>query len=321
MQSHHTIFCAAVSDDKKHDRFAMQHFTTKELEWLEGYMKDNFKNDIPMGHITHLHQHSDNAGQHFKSTGSIQYFTSLIYNRGDATQCSYVYSFGAPGHGKGFFDGLGGVFKNKIHSLIKGTKNPDRKIAGTETGYINNVTDVFDALKEYFKSSASSREYRRRKGNNQVDTFKFFKYVAGEDEQVRRTEETFTSLDKINSCYQFSVSNVGLVHSRMRSCWCLKCYEAMINGSLNWNADHSVAECTSCTNQTTSVYEFTKRSCKKLTGINAASVIQECSKTRSEMAKALTPGMWVLFKSSGDVDQPFWLGRTMSKPHWNNSCI
>jgi hypothetical protein len=36
--------------------------------------------------------------------------------------CSYVYSFGAPGHGKGVFDDVGGANKNKVHILIKGTK-------------------------------------------------------------------------------------------------------------------------------------------------------------------------------------------------------
>ena len=86
LRQRHSVCCAHVSDDKKHDRFAMQHFSTTELKWLEEYMNENFKNDIPEGKITHLHQHSDNAGQHFKSTGSIEYFTSLIRDRGGATE-------------------------------------------------------------------------------------------------------------------------------------------------------------------------------------------------------------------------------------------
>lgn len=44
-----------------------------------------------------------------------------------------VWSFGAPGHGKGTFDGVGGVLKNKIHNLIKGTKTAIANIAGTES--------------------------------------------------------------------------------------------------------------------------------------------------------------------------------------------
>ena len=44
-------------------------------------------------------------------------------------------AFGAPGHGKGKFDGLGGAMKNKVHSLIKGSKaEASDKIPGTESG-------------------------------------------------------------------------------------------------------------------------------------------------------------------------------------------
>ena len=51
--------------------FFMQHFSKAELDWLEGYIKDEFDNDIPEGKVTHQHIHSDNAGQHFKSYGAI----------------------------------------------------------------------------------------------------------------------------------------------------------------------------------------------------------------------------------------------------------
>ena len=88
----------------------MQNFSTAELDWIERYTKDEFTNDITEGNFTHLHLHSDNAGQHFSSSGAIEYFTSLINDCGGATDCMYVYSFGAPGHGKGLFDGLGDAF-------------------------------------------------------------------------------------------------------------------------------------------------------------------------------------------------------------------
>ena len=64
----------------------------------------------------------------------------------------YVYSFRAPGHGKGFFDGLGSHLKKKIHNLIKGSKTGRDTIAGTKYGYILNVGYVHDALKEYFEN-------------------------------------------------------------------------------------------------------------------------------------------------------------------------
>ncbi len=74
----HIVCCGHVSDDKCHDCFAMQHFTEKEFKFLEAYMLEFFPNDLTNGCIQRLHQHSDNASRHFKSTGAIEYFTSLI---------------------------------------------------------------------------------------------------------------------------------------------------------------------------------------------------------------------------------------------------
>ena len=85
----------------------MQHFTEHELNSLESYMKENFPNDTPKGYITRLHQHYGNT-IHFKSTGAINYFTTFINDRGGPSETAFVYSFGAPGHGKGPYDGIGG---------------------------------------------------------------------------------------------------------------------------------------------------------------------------------------------------------------------
>ena len=91
------IVSAHISPDKKHDRYAMQHFTNNEMKDLEDLMRKDYPSDIPDGRIKRLHTHSDNAGQHFKSTGSMQYYTTLP---GDQLDTSFVYSFGAPNHGK-----------------------------------------------------------------------------------------------------------------------------------------------------------------------------------------------------------------------------
>ena len=113
----HSVACGHVTDDKVHDRHAMQHFTDNELKYLESYMKQNFPADIPTGGIVRLHQHSDNAGSHFKNTGAINYYTTLKNDRGDPTLTAFVYSFGAPGHGKSPYDGIGGRWKKQNRSM------------------------------------------------------------------------------------------------------------------------------------------------------------------------------------------------------------
>ena len=70
LRKRHSRAFGHITDDKIHDRHAMQHFTNRELKELESYMRDTFPEDIPSGKIARLHQHSDNAS-HFKSSGAM----------------------------------------------------------------------------------------------------------------------------------------------------------------------------------------------------------------------------------------------------------
>ncbi len=47
----------------------------------------------------------------------------------------------------------------------------------------------------------------------------------------------------------------------------------------------------------------------------------EMRSSRNEMASRLTAGDWVAYKSRGDPDQPFWIGKTLPKDEWGNQCI
>jgi len=118
-----------------------------------------------------------------------------------STKTGYVYTFGAPGHGKGPFDGYGGSFKNKIHSLIN--------TAGTRTGFINEVRDVFNALVYYYEKGIG----RQAQANAKTDEFKLFLYEIGEDTAVPRPAEEFDTMSTITKQYQFAVNNEGLLLS------------------------------------------------------------------------------------------------------------
>ena len=158
-----------ITDDKIHDRHAMQKFTNDELDYLESYMKIHYPDDIPEGKIVRLHQHSDNAS-HFKSTGALHYFTTLINDRGGPSATAYVYNFGAPGHGKGPYDGIGGRFKNKIDQALASAEKT--KLEFTTTGYIHTIEDVHSALEYYFTNS--TKKDSRLSGKNPIHHYKFF---------------------------------------------------------------------------------------------------------------------------------------------------
>jgi len=306
-----------LSDAKKHDRFAMQHYSEEELPWLEKYMREEFPDDIPNKYITHLHQHSDNAAQHFKSTGALEFFTSLINKDRDPKLCKYVYSFGAPGHGKGCFDGVGGTFKNKIHQLIKSTKTSMEGIPGVDSGYIGSVDEVFQALKHSFTVEADQSRKKARK--NPIHHYKFFLHKSPD---IRRPQtETFVGLENITKNYQFVVTNIGIVHKRNRSCWCMKCMKAMMKGSLEWQQSQRVSGCTS-SKHSASVYEFIKTSCTKTAGVGVTTARTERVHDKSDMASKLTQGDWMFFKGGKDgCSQLVWLGRAVGKTEWLDQCI
>jgi hypothetical protein len=123
----------------------------------------------------------------------------------------YVYSFGAPGHGKGVYDGIGGTIKNKVHSLIKASKTSSEGVPGVEGGYITDDNDVFQAVKYHFKNGEN--RVRMRAGSNPISHYKFFSYLMA-DTPIRcpMVDEVFNSLEGISSNYQFVVHNCGLVY-------------------------------------------------------------------------------------------------------------
>ena len=71
--------------------------------------------------------------------------------------------------------------------------------------------DVHDALKEYFENGRDG--LCKNEQEKKTNKFKFFKNLTHEN-PIRQTEETFNGLEKINPCYQFIVTNVGLVYSK-----------------------------------------------------------------------------------------------------------
>ena len=223
----HTISMGHVSDDMKHDRHAMQAFTTKELDWLENKMREEFPLDIPSGKIIRLHTKSDNAGSHFKSAGSMEYYTSLADERGGASEIAYMYAFGAPKHGKCRNDGAGGMYKHRVKQ-DSSTAMTVGVLAHTTSGHIQDVRDVYDSLVHHFE--VGTHRYRRRVVFNE---HKFFLHLVA-DNPIHRPDETFTKLDKISEHYQFVVRNKGQMYERMRCCNCLPCVADMIEGPKDW---------------------------------------------------------------------------------------
>ena len=96
-----------ITGDKKQDSYATQHFITMILSWLHATV-------IVTGleTATRLYIHSDNAATHFKNSKTLNFLSRI------PSIFTWIliacWSFGCPGHGKGPWDGLGGILKRML---------------------------------------------------------------------------------------------------------------------------------------------------------------------------------------------------------------
>ena len=70
-----------------------------------------------------LHMHSDNAPSHFKSSKTMYYLTTLSERLNSWASVAgrsfrVVWEFGAPGHGKGVWDGIGAWMERTVRQDV-----------------------------------------------------------------------------------------------------------------------------------------------------------------------------------------------------------
>ncbi len=171
-----------------------------------------------------------------------------------------------------------------MHNLIKSTKSSGQGIPGVESGYIGSVDEVHQALMHHF--AGEDAQSRRKASKNPIHAYQFFLHKTSDD-PIKRPAEKFIPLEQITKNYQFSVSGVGNVHMRNRSCWCMKCMQSFMKGSLEWPTMKSIDGCSSSTLSTT-VYSFNKRECKKTEGVGVTTTKMDRMHDRNELASNLT---------------------------------
>ena len=119
----HSKAIFGITDDKKHDSYAAQWFMRATLELIRlAYVLPGIERFFA------IHVHSDNAGSHFKSSKTMFFLTTLLAICGSwpaaavtgaaAMSVRAFWEFGAPGHGKGVWDGLGALIKRAVRQDI-----------------------------------------------------------------------------------------------------------------------------------------------------------------------------------------------------------
>lgn len=133
-----------VSDSKLHDTYFVRYFLSETLLGESGWLKTQTREEGLSQRIRTLHICSDGAAAHFKQRGSLHYITGLSV----MSNYNMTWTFGCPGHGKGTWDGLGGIIKNKTGHYLK-----------AEDIFVSSAKEVFDIIYALFASDKAQARF------------------------------------------------------------------------------------------------------------------------------------------------------------------
>lgn len=133
-----------VSDSKKHDTYFVRHFLLNILLGPTGWLNTQVREEGLSRRINRIDIDSDGAASHFKQRGSIHFITSLAVLYG----LTITWTFGCAGHGKGTWDGLGGIVKNKTGHYIKAFDS-----------FISNAHEVYTIIEYLFAGEEAQARY------------------------------------------------------------------------------------------------------------------------------------------------------------------
>ena len=128
-----------VSDDSKHDTFFTQHALRQILENLRS-VRSTF-DEVAI--------RSDGAASHFKNRFTLHFLGEFAEEQ---ALTSLTWDFGAPGHGKGPWDGIGGVVKHKTINLM----------LEAESAFRATAREVHSIMKQHFDSESWKAAQRKR---------------------------------------------------------------------------------------------------------------------------------------------------------------
>ena len=219
----YTVAQTGVTNDKKHDSYSTQHFMDLFInEWLQEH------------NIVSIHIHSDNAGSHFKNSRTLNYLSRLRSRLQSVVEEAGVvfkvtWSFGCPGHGKGPWDGFGGLLKRVMRrdtidgnvvilDYVEAAQHLRRKFCtagwqqkhGLDSRYTINKVSIFDA---------------HSKGIN------------------RKEHEVYESVVGIQKSFGYMALGGERVLQRWFDCWCCKCLLVASPGVPPMDSNYQVPAC------------------------------------------------------------------------------
>ena len=237
----HTKAFIHISNDKTHDSAAAQTFMNKTFKYLE----ENVIGDEP-GKETFFawHMHSDNAPSHFKSSQTMNYATTLpdrlkAWAARLPISFRVFWEFGAPGHGKGVWDGIGAWMKRTVREDIIDDRPPDRKTIKTASGNILTPEEVAEHLKASFNTDEYVRSHMHKTINEVVVIYTPIAEIK------RVTTNKYSAMPGMKKTFLFMAVREGVTLQRKFACWCDGCMRASAPGEGSMDSNYECVECPS----------------------------------------------------------------------------
>lgn len=293
-----------ISNDKTHDSQAAQTFIDKTIDYIEQHY---VKTGTEKFHAWHMH--SDNAPSHFKSSQTMNYVTKLparLATWATSTEnktFGVFWEFGAPGHGKGVWDGIGAWIKRTVRQDIVDHRPGQNKSVLTASGDILSPAHVAEHLKARFDNDEYIQKHLNATINQIVITYTDTREIQ------RVTTNKYTRMPGMKKTFLFMAVRDEVVLQRPFACWCPPCMKVCAPGD-GMDSNYKVMGCTSGLQWKETV----------IAREDAAGVANARSRTRTH-ARSLrdqllghfmhsnTP-VWVAVQNRGedDLDQ-YWIGR------------
>lgn len=338
----HSKAIFGVTDDKKHDSYAAQWFIKASLDLIyAAYVITGIELFFA------LHVHSDNAGSHFKSSKTMFFLTVLLtfcaaWPAAAATAAATAvagatatamsvrcfWEFGAPGHGKGVWDGLGALAKRTVkQDIIDG-------VALTASGRITSAAEVAEHLRARFATDewrdshvggtineilvvhASTEQIHGSRPQPDHRCSSHFRLGKTWHNHTRMHAQTqpfpvcsYEAMAGMKKSYLFMALAEGVVGMRTFACWCPACMCAIRRGEGSLGSDLRCAGCIS------PHLLWAERSCARTDAAGVANARKKAQtyarQLAGQLSRALQQSPRVLVavqnRAEDDEDQ-YWLG-------------
>ena len=219
-----TVPHVVVSDYKGHDSLFVKCYLDELLLGPVGWLQSQQEFLGLKERIKEVHIDSDGAASHFKNKDSL--FSTTDF------QVKYcldrlTWTFGAPGHGKGTWDGFGGILKNAA----------TRRIV-IESLIIKTAAEVYELLMRLFCSEIKEEEY----ANTKRIKVKHWSIILLHEERIKEyptVEQNFiqnieafdgSGTQKI---FYFEAMHRGGLGFQLSACWCPACIRGVRSGAFN----------------------------------------------------------------------------------------